>query len=285
MFKVFICCNDDQLLGAKVSKFSILSRESFLDDKIEIIEAKKNKSLNKFHGQLYLRDGELTRFDMSDLQSFTLLRFTPPKLMDYQGKALVIDPDVFLLNPFLAELNTLQFRENSIFCKEGKTSETWASSVMYLDCEKLKKWDLDIILEKLKAEKIDYRNLMDLNLFNSDIRPLEEKWNSYDNFDEETFFLHTTQRVTQPWRAGLKVNTYLKPVKPILGFLPRRYIHRLLKKPLSDRHIEHPLKKVSDFFFNEMSNAIKAGYIEMTEINEAIKKGTIRKDIYKKLSI
>ena len=64
---------------------------------------------------------------------------------------------------------------------------------MYLDCEKLKKWDLDIILEKLKAEKIDYRNLMDLNLFNSDIRPLEEKWNSYDNFDEETFFLHTTQ--------------------------------------------------------------------------------------------
>ena len=50
----------------------------------------------------------------------------------------------------------------------------------------MKNWDLDIILEKLKTEKIDYRNLMDLNLFNSDIRPLEEKWNSYDNFNEET---------------------------------------------------------------------------------------------------
>ena len=44
MFKVFICCNDDQLLGAKVSKFSILSRESFLEDKVEIIEAKKIKA-------------------------------------------------------------------------------------------------------------------------------------------------------------------------------------------------------------------------------------------------
>ena len=30
-----------------------------------------------------------------DLQSFTPLRFLPPQLMGYQGRAVVIDPDIF----------------------------------------------------------------------------------------------------------------------------------------------------------------------------------------------
>ena len=32
---------------------------------------------------------------MEDLQSFTPLRFMPPQLMGYEGRAIVIDPDVF----------------------------------------------------------------------------------------------------------------------------------------------------------------------------------------------
>ena len=32
---------------------------------------------------------------MEDLQSFTPLRFMPPQLMGYEGRAIVVDPDVF----------------------------------------------------------------------------------------------------------------------------------------------------------------------------------------------
>ena len=41
-----------------------------------------------------LRDGVLRQWHMEDLQSFTPTRFMPPQLTGYQGRAVVIDPDV-----------------------------------------------------------------------------------------------------------------------------------------------------------------------------------------------
>ena len=46
-----------------------------------------------------MRKGKIKTFK-DDLQSFTLLRFYGPEFIDYKGKILVIDPDVFAIkNP------------------------------------------------------------------------------------------------------------------------------------------------------------------------------------------
>ena len=110
-------------------------------------------------------------------------------------------------------------------------------------------------------------------------------WNDYDRIDSNTTFLHTTQRVTQPWRKGLAIDTYLKPIKPILGFIPRRKVHRILKKPLSDMYIGHPDKEVNKFFFSELSAAINQGFISVDEIRAEIRKENIRKDIFSLLTL
>lgn len=286
MNKVFICSNNKQSLGAKVSKFSILSRHPELEGKVEILNTDLIPVMKKIEDKDYIREGVLTSFDKKDLQSFTLLRFMPPEIMNYSGKALVIDPDVFLVKPELNKLFEMDMSSSSILCKEGgKKGGDWASSVMILNCEMLKHWKLENFLDDLLSKNLDYRDLMSLKKEKSMISPLEKKWNDYDNINEETIFLHTTQRVTQPWKKGLKMDTYLKPVKPILGFIPRRLVHRILKRPLSDRYIGHPSKKVSDFFFNELSQALKAGFIEEKEVKKEIENKNIRKDIFSKLTL
>lgn len=273
------------MLGAKVSKFSILSREPQYKDLIEIIQFEENEYLNSFHGK-YLREGEFIEFDQSDLQSFTLLRFLPPELMDYKGKALVIDPDVFLVRPNLDKLFEMDMNGSSIACKKGgKNILDWATSVMLLDCSKLNHWKLDQFIANMKKGDLDYRDLMSLNKEGNNIKELDESWNDYDRINSKTTFLHTTQRVTQPWKKGLEIDTYLKPVKPILGFIPRRKVHRILKKPLSDMYVGHPDKEVNKFFFSELSAAITQGFISADEIRSEIKKENIRKDIFSLLTL
>ena len=52
-------------------------------------------NLSAREGQSFLRGGTSRIWHMADLQSFTPLRFLPPKLMNWQGRAVVTDPDVF----------------------------------------------------------------------------------------------------------------------------------------------------------------------------------------------
>ena len=66
--------------------------------------------------QLYLRDGEKRRWLNNDLQSFTPLRFMPPELMGYKGRAVVIDPDV--LRVLMWELLSRDMRGMSLMCPE-----------------------------------------------------------------------------------------------------------------------------------------------------------------------
>ena len=53
-------------------------------------------------GQPFLRGGVTRVWHMHDLQSFTPLRFLPPKLMGHEGRAGVIDPDVFAVGDIFA---------------------------------------------------------------------------------------------------------------------------------------------------------------------------------------
>ena len=93
---VFIQANDKQYVGALVAEYA-LRRNSRHNDKFDIRIMNYNDFpfLHAREGQMYLRDGGKREWVRDDLQSFTPTRFLPPQLMAYQGRAVVIDPDVF----------------------------------------------------------------------------------------------------------------------------------------------------------------------------------------------
>src|SRR3990172_5069378 len=95
---VFIHTNANQWVAAKVAEHAI-RRTSKHNDRfdIHIIQLRDFPALTSRNGQIYLRQGRRVVYDIEHPQSFTLLRFLPPQLMRYQGRAVVIDPDVFAL--------------------------------------------------------------------------------------------------------------------------------------------------------------------------------------------
>ena len=93
---VFIHTNHKQILGALVGAHSI-RRQSRHNEKFDVclIRHADHSFLQEKEGESFLRDGVTRVWHNEDLQSFTPLRFMPPELMGYQGRALVIDPDIF----------------------------------------------------------------------------------------------------------------------------------------------------------------------------------------------
>ena len=95
-YGVFIQTNHKQYVGALVAEHAI-RRYSQHNDKfdVHIMHIKDFPMFTDRNGQMYLRDGVKRVWLYNDLQSFTLTRFMPPELMNYEGRSVVIDPDVF----------------------------------------------------------------------------------------------------------------------------------------------------------------------------------------------
>ena len=86
---VFIHTNERQWLGALVAEYS-LRRNSARPEAFDVqfIHTRDYPYLAKKEGQAFLRGGTTRLWRMDDLQSFTPLRFLPPKLMSWQGRAV-----------------------------------------------------------------------------------------------------------------------------------------------------------------------------------------------------
>lgn len=281
--KIFICTNDKQILGAKVSKYTIEKNSAQEDISVCILNTDEGSELDRLVGQPYLRGGEVHFFSASDLQSWTLIRFSPPELMGYQGRTIVIDPDVFSVGADLNELFEMDMQGKAIMAKPGKGDKNWASSVMVLDCAKLRHWSLKSIVDGLLARELDYREVMDLRDEISIVGELGEEWNRYDRIDHETKLLHTTNRLTQPWRTGLKVDMVMGRPKPLLGLIPREWVHKLLGRGNPKIHEEHPDEQVTQFFFSNLKESLESGSIKAEEINQAIDSDQIRPDAWELL--
>jgi len=208
---VFIHTNHRQMLGALVSRYS-LKRNSTCPDAFDVrlIDTRDQQFMQEREGQLYLRDGEKRPWLNDDLQSFTPLRFMPPELMDYQGRALVIDPDIFAVRD-VWELLSRDMEGHALMCRPKSGSKgrrgAYASSVMLLDCAKLRHWRVaDQFAEMFTFER-DYMDWISLKLEDrSTIGLFEPYWNDFDHLDENTRLLHNTKRKTQPWKTGLPVD-------------------------------------------------------------------------------
>jgi len=160
---VFIHTNHKQYIGAIVSMHS-MRRNSANPDAfdVKLIEYEAHKDFfKKYEGRSYSRDGDSRVWDPEDLQSFTPLRFMPPELMGYEGRAVVVDPDVFAVGD-VWELFSRDLEGGAIGCRQRGTPPHYASSVMLLECSKLKHWKLEKDFDALFTGQREYKKWMNL---------------------------------------------------------------------------------------------------------------------------
>ena len=263
------------MIAAKVSKHSIISRSNLRDNDVRIIAKEDFEIMNSLDHAEILRNGSMFRFGDDDMQNFTLLRFHVPELMKYDGKALVIDPDIFLVRNGIEKIFDIDTQDQVLLSRKGKKINCWSSSVMLLNNKKLEHWNLSNLINKMKNRELDYSELINLKFEKNSIGQLDKCWNEFDEINHGTILLHCTEKITQPWRAGLRMNS---SIPKLFGFLPREYIYRLFGKDLRTGR-EHPSDEVSIFFFNELKKTLESNIITEDEISQAISLGLIRQDI------
>src|SRR4029078_6122442 len=141
---VFIHTNDKQMVGAIVGRHS-LKRNSAKPDAFEVRITRREDFpfFDQFEGRKFLRAGGYRTWKNDDLQSFAPVRFMPPELMGYQGRAIVIDPDVFAVGD-VNDLFERNMHGKALYARPhtGHNGRGYyiASSVMLLDCAKLTHW-------------------------------------------------------------------------------------------------------------------------------------------------
>ena len=221
---VFIQANARQMLGARISALSYKKASARPDSfNVRILDAAEYPRLMT-SGQSILRGGHVRAWDPDDLQSFTPLRFAPPKLMKWKGKAVVTDPDCFGVGD-VADLLDRDMGGKAVMAVprpgHNKRNDYVATSVMLLDCSALKHWDIDQNLDDLFAQRFDYIDWIELKREDpATIGFLEPEWNDFDKLTANTKILHTTKRRTQPWKAGLPIDYTLRERGPF-DFLRR----------------------------------------------------------------
>lgn len=289
-YKVFIQCNKKQLIGGIISRHSILSNSKRPNEfEIEIMEVENYPQMMKHHGETYVISGKKARWDKNDLQSFTMTRFLPPQLMNFKGRAIVIDPDVFAApETDMMELFEKDMKGKAILaCKADE--KKFKTSVMVLDCQKLKHWNWNHSLDEVFAGKRDYRSWMNLELEPmGTVGILEEEWNHYDTLNEKTKLLHYTTRVTQPWKTGLKIDFKYDPGKSRFNFIPRpvlKKIKSILKRghDIHDKYQVNPDQTQIDFFYKLMQKAVDDKHLTKEFLDKCIEQKYVRSDILESL--
>lgn len=269
---VFIQTNKKQLLGAKISAFSY-KRNSKRPDSFEvhIMHAEDYPRLMR-QGQSILRAGHIREWDPDDLQSFTPTRFAPPKLMGYEGQAVVTDPDCFGVGD-ITELLDRDMGGKSVMAVarpgHNKRNDYIATSVMLLDCAKLTDWDPDKDQDDLFARRFDYIDWIELKRVpRESIGLLESEWNDFDRLTPRTKILHTTKRRTQPWKTGLPIDYTLREHGP-LDFI-RRWKRR--------RYERHPDRNQEALVYSLLAEMVDAGEVSRREIEDEMAASHVRPD-------
>jgi hypothetical protein len=277
---VFIQTNSKQSIGAIVSAYS-MKRNSAHADKFDvtIMQQEDYPFFKTREGQSYARHGVKRVWHENDLQSFTLTRFLPPQLMGYQGRALVVDPDVFAVGDVWELLNR-DMQGKAIMCRGSKFKNgAFASSVMLLDCAKLKHWNVEQGFNELFEGKRDYHNWISLLMENRDtIGTFEDEWNDFDKLTPATKMVHNTRRRTQPWKTGLKVDYTPTEFVPVIGWFMRMRRRMFGDHALLGRYARHPDRNQEAFFFGLLRECYEKGLVSEATLREAMSSNFIRHD-------
>ncbi|MEE8429222.1 MAG: hypothetical protein V3S33_06950 [Gammaproteobacteria bacterium] len=288
---VFIQTNDKQYIGALVAEYSI-KRNSRHGDKINvrIMNEKDYPFFRARQGQLYLRQGSRRKWVVNDLQSFTLTRFLPPELTGYQGRAVVIDPDVFAVGDIWGLL-TKDMEGHAILCRPRSGSKgaqgCHATSVMLLDCAKLTHWKCEKQFDQMFEFQLDYHDWICLNLEPPDsIGEFATYWNDFDNLTETTKLLHNTKRQTQPWKTGLPID--FRPREKLRLFPPKGWIKRAKRTLFGEyamlgKYRPHPDPAQEHFFFGLLRECLDQGIVSEELLRKEMRQNHVRHDAFEVL--
>ena len=284
---VFIHTNHKQIVGALVAEHA-LRRNSRNNDKfdVRIIRVKDHSFFAEHEGREYLRDNMKRPWLNDDLQSFTPLRFRPPELMGYSGRAVVIDPDIFAAGD-IWELLSRDMEGKAIMCRprggsKGFNRKCLASSVMLLDCAKLTHWKVEQQFDDMFSFKRDY---MDWICLKSEPREsiglFENEWNDFDHLTYQTKMLHTTKRRTQPWKTGLPIDH--RPREKFNRFPPLRWLMMARRKlfgeyALLGHYKPHPDPNQENFFFGLLKECMEKGIVTEEMIQQEMLDNHVRHD-------
>jgi hypothetical protein len=284
--KVFIQTNERQWLGALVSAYSLKRNSAHADAfDVETMHVKDFPFLAAKEGQPFLRGGVERVWHMHDLQSFTPLRFMPPKLMGHEGRAVVIDPDIFAVGD-VYELLTRDMGGKAVMGRRRshKAEKAWqiATSVMLMDCARLAHWEPEKEFDELFRFERDYKDWIVLRHEKPEnLGVLEDCWNDFDHLDENTRLLHNTKRRTQPWKTGLPVDyTPAEKVKkyPLLGALNRLRSRVFGEYGLLGKYHPHPDPKQEAFFFGLLRECLEKNIISESLVRDEMRQNHVRHD-------
>jgi len=204
--RVFVGCDDSQLVAGKVLEYSIKKNtdhpvEVFFMNNMPVPPPKHPKN----------RPGT----------GFSFNRFLIPKLAGYRGRAIYIDADMLVFDD-IEKLWNIPMGDHKVLCsvqhevpqgwEEGRNNDLdegryWTRgrqmSVMLMDCESLD-WDIDEIIRGLDEERYSYKDLMArfCILNEADIGDLiPNTWNCLEWYEKgKSQLVHFTVVPTQPWK-------------------------------------------------------------------------------------
>jgi hypothetical protein len=284
---VFIHTNHKQYIGAIVSMHS-MRRNSANPDAfdVKLIEYEAHKDFfKKYEGRSYSRDGDSRVWDPEDLQSFTPLRFMPPELMGYEGRAVVVDPDVFAVGD-VWELFSRDLEGGAIGCRQRGTPPHYASSVMLLECSKLRHWKLEKDFDALFTGQREYKKWMNLGYEDpATIKLIEPEWNDFDKLTPRTKMIHNTRRKTQPWKSGLPVD-FIPAESNLMN--PVMLLNRLRRKLFGTyaflgNYKEHPDERQTQLFFGYLKECLENGLVDEATVKQHMDANHVRHDAFEVL--
>jgi hypothetical protein len=192
--------------------------------------------------------------------------------MEFEGRAVVTDPDCFGVGD-VVELFNRDMMDKAIWAvpRPGHNNDPdyVATSVMLLDCAKLKHWDFEPLLDNLFGKKFDYIPWIELKFEDrSTIGFLEPEWNDFDQLTPPTKILHTTKRRTQPWKTGLPVDYTLREQGP----------WDLLRRMWWRRYEQHPDRNQEGFVYSLLAEMVDSEIVTKGELVAEMAANHIRHD-------
>ncbi len=273
---VYIHTNDQQMVGAVVARHSLRRRaadpEAF---DVAILRREDFPIFESFAGRKFLRAGGWRVWRNDDLQSFTPLRFAPPEMMGYEGRAVVIDPDVFAVGDVM-ELINRDMGGKAVLARprpgHNGRQDYMATSVMLMECAKLAHWRFAQQFEAMFRGELDYEDWIILAKEPAGtVGALEEVWNHFDRLTPETRLIHNTKRATQPWKTGLPID-FTNRVPLIGKWWPNAGIR------LPGRYKKHPDPRQEALFFAYLAECLDSGEISEADVKREMAKNHVRHD-------
>jgi hypothetical protein len=291
---VVIHTNDQQMVAALVSAHSLKSRSKSpqLFD-VRLLRLEETPHLYNRQNQKFVwwEGGPPVVWSRRDLQSFGPLRRLVPAMLGFEGRALVIDPDIFAVGD-VYELLSRDMEGKAILCRQKQEwqegRQLYSSAVMLLDCSKLTHWNWERDIDDIFSGRLRLgRWLTFLDESPERMGLFEEEWNHHDTLTEKTKLLHNTEILTQPWKTGLPADFHEHTPRngPWLGALKR--FARRVRYGEPDRRVRyqpHPDPRQEQLFFTLLNECVEEGSITKRFLRRAMRKNHLRKDALRLLA-